>query len=535
LRAAIAWSYDLLFPDDKRGLWALSCFSDGAPLPAVEYVLEKFGVPAAASLDVIERLADRSLVRLELGIGGTVRYRLLDSVRVFAAEQLGQAGLTDLAGRAHANWFADAANRAATGGRGSGQSEFVTLVKNERANIDAALAWATDNDQTLGLAIVNGFGWVWVVVGDGMTGATRIRAALGAAETVAGPVERATALELTGWLEASAGNVAQAHSETDRAIHIADSTGQSRPRAIARWYHCFVLISSGQPADALALLDGCRADFRDLGDRWHEAGSWLLTGHAFLLLGLLGASREACRVALGLLEPIGDQWGLAHAQALLGTIARSEHRLPEAIEHLSEAAAAAARLGFTAAEAYHLSNLGRVQQLADDPLAAIGTLGDAIDKACAAGDFRAAAVARVRLARVLRVTGDRQAARLMTRAAKEWFDGYGGGEGALLAESTLAALDAEDGAVDAAQRLSLALEHARFARDREAEVLTLDALARCHASAGELDLALELLGRADDIMPAAAHLVFDSDRVDARFARVVIEEAQQAVAPSAPT
>src|SRR5690349_23889019 len=37
-------------------------------------------------------------------------------------------------------------------------------------------------------------------------------------------------------------------------------------------------------------------------------------------------------------------------------------------------------------------------------------------------------------------------------------------------------------------------------------------LARSHASNGEFDRALELLGQADDIMPAAAHLVFDSDR-----------------------
>ena len=36
LATAIGWSYDLLFPDDQRGLWALSCFADGAPLAAVE-------------------------------------------------------------------------------------------------------------------------------------------------------------------------------------------------------------------------------------------------------------------------------------------------------------------------------------------------------------------------------------------------------------------------------------------------------------------------------------------------------------------
>ncbi len=412
LRAAIGWSYDLLFPDDKRGLWALSCFADGAPLSAVEHVLVEIGVPAAASLDVIERLADRSFVRLEVGIGGAVRYRLLDSVREFAAEQLREAGLADVAGRAHAQWFAAAADRAADGGRGPQQSEYVALVKNERSNIDAALSWAAANEPLLGLRIVNGLGWVWVVVGDGVTGAARIRAALAAADSLAELADRATALMLSAWLEASAGNVERANAEAAQAIALADESGQGLLPAVARWYQSFVLISSGRPADALELLDGCRPAFHELGDRWHEAGSALLTGHAYLLMGQAAASGDACREALRLLEPIGDQWGLAHAEALLGTIARSEHRLPEAIEHLTRAASAAAKLGFTAAEAYHLSNLGRVQQLSGDLPGAAGTLQDAIDKACAAGDFRAAAVARVRLARVLRGTGDLASARV---------------------------------------------------------------------------------------------------------------------------
>src|SRR6478609_11406298 len=152
--------------------------------------------------------------------------------------------------------------------------------------------------------------------------------------------------------------------------------------------------------------------------------------------------------------------GLAHAEALLGTIARSEHRLPDAIDHLTRAATAAAKLGFTAAEAYHLSNLGRAQQLNGDPQGAAGTLRDAIDKACAAGDFRAAAVARVRLARVLRATGDPASARSMTVTAMDWYAGYGGGEGALLGASTLAALDAEAGLAGAGERLGAVLEQA---------------------------------------------------------------------------
>ena len=58
LRSTIGWSYELLFPDDQRGLWALAAFAGGAPLPAVEFVLEALGVPAAATIDVVDRLVD---------------------------------------------------------------------------------------------------------------------------------------------------------------------------------------------------------------------------------------------------------------------------------------------------------------------------------------------------------------------------------------------------------------------------------------------------------------------------------------------
>ena len=137
------------------------------------------------------------------------------------------------------------------------------MVKNERSNIDAALSWAAANDPLLGLRIVNGLGWVWVVVGDGVTGAARIRAALAAAESLAEPADRATALMLSAWLEASAGNVERANAEAAQAIALADESGQGLLPAIARWYQSFVLISSGRPADALELLDGCRPAFHE--------------------------------------------------------------------------------------------------------------------------------------------------------------------------------------------------------------------------------------------------------------------------------
>ena len=101
LRATIGWSYDLLFPDDQKGLWALATFAGGAPLDAIELVIVALGVPRVAALDVVDRLVSRSLVIVDAD-----RYRLLDSIRAFAIEATDDG---DVAAEAHSRWLADLA------------------------------------------------------------------------------------------------------------------------------------------------------------------------------------------------------------------------------------------------------------------------------------------------------------------------------------------------------------------------------------------------------------------------------------------
>ena len=196
LKSTIRWSYDLLFPDDQRGLWALAAFSGGAPLPAVEFVLEALDVPAAAAIDVVGRLVSRSLVIVDdqgaypasTTPSGqqplhSVRYRLLDSIRAFALDAMTDAGLADRARAAHAAWFAEAANSSTEGVRSARQAEHLLFARTERANIDAAVTWGVAHDPLLALRMVNGYGWAWVVLGDSR-GAQRILRALDGAGTL---------------------------------------------------------------------------------------------------------------------------------------------------------------------------------------------------------------------------------------------------------------------------------------------------------------------------------------------------------------
>ena len=84
-----------------------------------------------------------------------------------------------------------------------------------------------------------------------------------------------------------------------------------------------------------------------------------------------------------------------------------------------------------------------MQERSGHGAAARATLGDAIDIGRGCGDFRTVAVARARLALVLRAAGETQPALRLAEDAVAWFSEGGGGDGAALAEEALAALRAD--------------------------------------------------------------------------------------------
>ncbi|HYO41146.1 MAG TPA: BTAD domain-containing putative transcriptional regulator [Nocardioidaceae bacterium] len=505
LAGAIGWSYDLLFPDDQRGLWALSCFAGSASLEALEHVLVALDVPAGAVVDVLTRLVDRSLVSVDDAGGGQVRYRLLDSIRAYAGDRLTDAGLAGTAYGAHADWYAATAEWCAEHIRGSGQPTCLTIARAERANVDAALAWSRTHDAELGVHIAVGFGWTWVVLGDGKAAAARIRGTLGPTTL---PPQRASALMLAGWLEASAGDVALAQRDLDEAdAAIGQSDGELARAQLAR-HRAFVALQQGQPQVALECAAASVATYRRGDLVWETAAGLVLAAYAALMLGDTTAAARDGAEAERILTPLGDSWGLVHAQAMLGGLAQAEHRFDDAVGALSAAAREATALGFLGQAALHLGSLARAQQRAGRPVEARVSYQEALRAASTSGDGRMAATVRLNLARLLRSTGNGPSAvRLLTENVA-WYAGAGGGDGALLSRCALAAETRDQ------DTLELLLAQAKGEENHEVTILALDALARSSAERGEHRRAADLVAEADALLPAVAHVLDDADRPD---------------------
>ncbi len=142
LRATVDWSVGLLDKAEGAMLSTLAVFVDGWAIEAAAHVSDR---DEDSTLDLIEALARQSLVRVD-ATAREPRFRMLETVREFVAEQ--SAANADLAEvqRRHANYFRDLAERADRPLRGSDQSDWAERLQVEWANLGAAIRWFLAHD-----------------------------------------------------------------------------------------------------------------------------------------------------------------------------------------------------------------------------------------------------------------------------------------------------------------------------------------------------------------------------------------------------
>jgi predicted ATPase len=137
LTATLQWSHDLLEPDERILLRRLAIFAGGFELEAVEDVCAVDGIDASEIADVLARLVEKSLVAIE-DRGRRRRYRLLETVRLYARERLDDAGEAAALADRHARWALALAERARDSPRLDRDSA------NLRVALDALLAREPD-------------------------------------------------------------------------------------------------------------------------------------------------------------------------------------------------------------------------------------------------------------------------------------------------------------------------------------------------------------------------------------------------------
>ncbi|MFQ5558647.1 MAG: hypothetical protein ACE5GB_14225 [Acidimicrobiales bacterium] len=140
MRATIQWSYDLLDSPEQVLLRRLSVFAGSFDLAAAEAVTAMDDLAEAEVNALLGGLVERSMVAVESGVFGR-RFRLLESMRQFAAEHLAEAGETDLLGRRHAIFVQADVTRIGTLLAGNDEIEGAARLAELWPNVRAAVDW----------------------------------------------------------------------------------------------------------------------------------------------------------------------------------------------------------------------------------------------------------------------------------------------------------------------------------------------------------------------------------------------------------
>jgi predicted ATPase/DNA-binding CsgD family transcriptional regulator len=142
LAASFDWSYDMLPQAERALLRQLSVFAGGFDVDAA------LAVCPAASLELLAALTDRSLIMLEQRSDRAgLRYRMLASVREFAAEHLDEAREVDLIRTRHRDHYLEMAESGFSL-LGAEKTRWLDRLRGEQDNLRAALAWSRDRDET---------------------------------------------------------------------------------------------------------------------------------------------------------------------------------------------------------------------------------------------------------------------------------------------------------------------------------------------------------------------------------------------------
>jgi predicted ATPase len=328
LRALVDWSYDLLSETERTAFNRLAVFAGSWSLEAAESVAAGDGIEQNDVLDLLSHLVDKSLVLAEPHVSGTIRYRLLETLRQYAQERLADSGERRATRQRHARYCLGVAEQASRALTRPEHGPWLARLEDEHDNLRAALTWGLESeDSDLSLRLGAALWRFW-----------RYRGHLAEAET---------------WL----------------ARVLALPGGSVRGRAHAFFGAGFIATRRGMFSRARTYFEEARV-FATQVDDWHVvAGVLTQLGNLARMEGDMAAARTYHTQGLAIRrqrQADNDnlwehRWGIAMSVVALAQVAVEEEGPGVAARQLSEEGVKLAReIGDPMILGLGLMNLGRV-------------------------------------------------------------------------------------------------------------------------------------------------------------------------------
>jgi tetratricopeptide (TPR) repeat protein len=460
---------------------------------------------------------------------------MLETIRAYCAERLGEAGEEDRVRRAVATHFVRLAETADPMLRAAGQQTWMRRLVIEQDNIHASLRWAVAHrDITLALRFGEALGWFWLLRGQRRESAAMSMEILalsedaGAAELGPGVVHARAVCALTvlnaNW---DINTVRQPLADAESLMAGGQPAGHGdRPPhpMVVVGAVMLALYEKRDPDEALRLL----AAHFDSADPWTRSGARLMHAFSSMALGRLDDVARSCAESLAGFRAIGDRWGVALALVGQAELAMLDGEYERAIAALEQAVGLSGELTDWEDTAQMYASLAKSRSRLGDHAGALADMARADRAAREYGESESDLWIDYVKAELAWLRGDvagagRISARLDARMAGKDVAMIGSFRAQAQNRSALAAVRLGNGAEGRAT-LRTALRLAGDSQDRQAVATVVDGVAAATLAAGGgragAERAAVLLGAAHTIRGA-----FDHSSLDAPAARDSAREA----------
>jgi predicted ATPase/DNA-binding CsgD family transcriptional regulator len=327
LRAAIDWSHDLLSAAEQVLLRRLSVFA-GWSLEMAELVCADAALPAGQILDLLAALADKSLVEVEPDQLGQTRYRMLETIRDYAAARLAAAGETMAVHRRLCDYTVELAEYNMSIGMALVPASWQARVDvfrrfdAEAANAREVLSWClAQGDAATGLRICTAIRPCWIVRGTFVEGAEWLDSFLAADLSAVPASVHGPALVGRAQL-ALASDPDRAEAWATNGLELSWAAGDQFWTATALNLLAETALHTGRVDEAVKRADEALANARQAGDQWNEGYALGTRAAAAGQQGSLPEAEDLAAAALAVMREIDQRWGAARTQLGLGDLAR---------------------------------------------------------------------------------------------------------------------------------------------------------------------------------------------------------------------
>jgi predicted ATPase/class 3 adenylate cyclase/DNA-binding CsgD family transcriptional regulator len=347
LRASVDWSHALLTETERILFRRLAVFLGGFDLDAAQAVAGAEGLQRYQVLDQLSLLVDKSLVVAE-SVRGRTRYRLLETVRQYTLEKLGESGEADAVRSRHRDHYTTmAALLDAPAGRDYEQR--IEQAETEMDNLRAAFGWSRENsDLELELALASSLQPLWLGRGRIREGRAWFDAALtddNARHAEVAEAVRARALADQAVLATVAG-VGGGLDQAQRAVALAREVDDRALLARALTARGLIAAYNAEPAGSYFAEAGGLA--RESGDQWRLSQILAWQTRGAVTAGDPVGARATGQEGRDLSEAIGDRFASRQCRWCLGIAQTMQGDLAGAVTQFAElvAGAEAAHDGF---------------------------------------------------------------------------------------------------------------------------------------------------------------------------------------------